>query len=447
LRKLQVFFVLIFLSTGVSAQDQTEPVIPKRVDIALAEAWGSNVLIWSFNRYIREDNYSFYISWRSIERNLRHGFEWDPNNFATNFFAHPYHGNIYFNAGRTNGLNFWESTPIALTGSFMWEVFMESEFPSYNDLVMTTTGGIALGESLFRLSEQVLDDRARGASRVWRETAGFLINPVGGFNRVIRGDMFQRRSSINHIRNPLTGYLAAGSRGGITGSDLGKTEFSPSFEFTMFYGEPFKEKQKRKPFDYFNFRFWTSKRDTIRNMTVLARAVLVGKNFTSGQNQQHLLGLFQYFDYIDTRLIKLGGTTLGPSLISRFPLGKDFNLNTAPALGVILLGAGDNEYATSYQGLNYNYGWGWKGKFDFLISHTRFGKIYVDYNFFTIYARSGALGTDRVHVLDASYILPLWKGLGVGAEYFYYYRSALYDDFPDVKRTIKGIRALLVYQF
>jgi len=252
---ISVSLIICLMSTLMFSQtepDSTEPKIPQRVDFAIAEAISINLLIWSYDRYLREDNYSFMISWRSVERNLRHGFEWDPNNFSTNFLAHPFHGNTYFNAGRTNGLNFWESAPLAMGGSMMWEVFMESEFPSYNDWIMTTFAGIALGESLFRFSEQVLDDRARGGERIWREVAGTLLNPVGGFNRLVRGDMFRHKSTVNHIRNPFRGYLALGGRGDVKGTDFGETKFAPALEFTVHYGETFTEKSKLGFFNNFN---------------------------------------------------------------------------------------------------------------------------------------------------------------------------------------------------
>ena len=59
-------------------QDEEEdPVIPKRIDLAIAEVMASNFVAWAAARYVREDNYSFLISWRSVQDNLRHGLEWD----------------------------------------------------------------------------------------------------------------------------------------------------------------------------------------------------------------------------------------------------------------------------------------------------------------------------------------------------------------------------------
>jgi hypothetical protein len=421
---------------------------PKRADFAIAEVMAVNVLVWAWGHYVL-DGYWTQIGTESVELNLRHGFEWDPNQFPNNFFAHPYHGNIYFNAARTNGMNFWESAPFAFGGSLTWEMFMESEFPAYNDLVMTTTGGIALGESLFRFSELVLDDRARGGERVWREIVGTLLNPVGGFNRLIRGDMFQHKAVVNHIRNPLQGYLALGGRARVSGSGTDKDRYSPSFSFTLHYGQPFEDKDSRKPFDYFTFRFWTSRGDTSRNMTILARGVLLGKNFQTGQNldKRHLYGLFMNYDYIKNDLFNIGGVSLTGGLMSHFPLGSGFELVTAPHLGVIIMGGGNNEYATSSQGRNYNYGWGFKGRADVLVRHQKFGSLYLDYNYFALYSLEGVSGVDRVHLANAVYNLPLWKNFGLGLEFTFYNRNAKYDYFPDVKKDINGARLLISYAF
>jgi hypothetical protein len=450
LKQIRIFILIFTLLSGTlfaQVAEEEEYQIPRRIDLAIAEAFAINIGLWSLNRYVREENYSFFISWRSVENNLRHGFEWDPNPFQGNFLDHPYHGSTYFNAARTNGLNFWESAPFSFGGSVMWEVFMESEYPSYNDLVATTYGGIALGELLYRFSEQVLDDRARGWNRFWREFAGFVLNPVGGFNRLIRGDFGRRSSSVDHTRNPLRGYLAMGIAGRLSGSSVEDVDFKSGFKLDMLYGKPFEEKSSRKPFDYFNFRLWSSPGEEQRNLTILARGVLAGKNFDSKKGQKHLIALFQHYDYVNTELFKIGAMVLGGSSISRFPLGDEFSLVVSPHVGAILLGAGNNEYVNSYQDRDYNYGWGFKGKIDALLRHRTFGSLMLDYSYFSIYAREGAPGVDRLSLFITSYNVPIWKNFGGGLEYLYYYRSALYDEFPDVSEKISTLEALISYSF
>ncbi|MGE5795622.1 MAG: DUF3943 domain-containing protein, partial [Ignavibacteria bacterium] len=148
---------------------------------------------WALAKWIRtwEDpaknwaNVSNDTWWQNISK----GFEYDGDNFQTNNFAHPYHGALFFNAGRTNGYNFWESSIWSLTGSAIWEYFGETYRPAFNDWIYTGIGGVNLGEILFRLSSMVTDNTASGSERVWSEVFGTLLNPVRGFNRAISGEM------------------------------------------------------------------------------------------------------------------------------------------------------------------------------------------------------------------------------------------------------------------
>ena len=75
-----------------------------------------------------------------IKENITYGFVWDNDKWGTNMFMHPYHGNLYYNAARSNGYNYWQSGLFALAGSAMWEVLMENEHPSINDIITTPIG-------------------------------------------------------------------------------------------------------------------------------------------------------------------------------------------------------------------------------------------------------------------------------------------------------------------
>jgi hypothetical protein len=163
---------------------------PKRFWAAAGEWTAVQVIPWAFTRFIRNGEWS-HLSIDSWLTNLKFSWQWDNNDFTNNQFSHPYHGAMYFNAARTNGYNFWESAPWAFGGSLIWELFGEVWAPAPNDLANTTLGGITLGEIMFRFSSLVLNNRATGSNRVVREVAGTLINPVRGFNRLVRGEMSQ----------------------------------------------------------------------------------------------------------------------------------------------------------------------------------------------------------------------------------------------------------------
>jgi hypothetical protein len=62
---------------------------------------------WAAAKWVRdwehpEDNWANVTpeTWWS---NINNGWEYDGDAFLTNYFAHPYHGSLYFNTGRANG--------------------------------------------------------------------------------------------------------------------------------------------------------------------------------------------------------------------------------------------------------------------------------------------------------------------------------------------------------
>ena len=73
----------------------------KRPWKAAAEAFGINVLVNSFDRFVLNEDFA-KISMNSIHENIKNGFVWDNDQFSTNLFAHPYHGGLYFNSARSN---------------------------------------------------------------------------------------------------------------------------------------------------------------------------------------------------------------------------------------------------------------------------------------------------------------------------------------------------------
>lgn len=104
--------------------------------VPAARVVASDVFIWSMDKYL------FRYPWPSDgiadwKNNFKRGPEWDADGFGVNFFGHPYSGNFYFNAARSNGYSYWGSFPFAVEGSFLWEFLGEKTKPSYNDFINT----------------------------------------------------------------------------------------------------------------------------------------------------------------------------------------------------------------------------------------------------------------------------------------------------------------------
>jgi len=127
------------------------PKWEKAYSKAALEISGINLAVWSFDNFILKKHWA-QISINSIYNNLNKGFEWDNGAFISNQLAHPYHGAMYFSAAQLNGLDLLESILYTASGSLMWELFFESNYPSINDTIMTTLGGMILGGPLYRIA-------------------------------------------------------------------------------------------------------------------------------------------------------------------------------------------------------------------------------------------------------------------------------------------------------
>ena len=230
-------------STGSDGGSESE----KRFWAAAGEVALFNVLPWSFNRYISDSEFA-HISTHTVSANFEAGFGYDRDHFKTDQSSHPYHGSLFFNSARTNGFGYWESGAFAFAGSFLWETLMEREPPAINDLVNTTMGGMTRGEIQYRLANMVLDNTASGSDRFWREVGGALLNPVGSFNRLLRGEM------NSDFPNPSDRFPSSFVMTGDVGYRHIDGEAAHPDQgiatLTIGYGDPFAGEIKR-PFDTF----------------------------------------------------------------------------------------------------------------------------------------------------------------------------------------------------
>jgi hypothetical protein len=238
--------------TLVAPEQQAEATFccqKKHFWLAAGEFLALEIIPNYFNRFVADDT-TAVLSWTSFRRNVQRGFEWDPNNLATNMFAHPYHGNVYFNAGRSNGYNFWESQAWAFAGSFVWEMFGENNRGAINDWAMTSLGGITIGEALHRAATMVRDNEARGVSRAFSEFGGFLIDPVGGFSRAIRGEWSKHGPNPeNRFPDSYGSAIRIGFRAVAEGRLANAEKATGFFEFQANYGDPMEPIDD--PFDAF----------------------------------------------------------------------------------------------------------------------------------------------------------------------------------------------------
>ena len=368
---------------------------------ALAEDVGINIFVQSWDRFVERFDYS-NINPSTLAANFRHGFVWDNDFFSTNQFAHPYHGNLYFNSARTNGLTFWESCPYVLGGSLMWEFWGETDPPAINDVFSTTCGGIAIGEVFYRTSSLLLDDSKRGWPRFWRELGAGIIDPVRAFNRIIHGDAWRVRRDHNLYhddeRLPVDATLLAGTRFVADEGYMTRGSRSLRIGFRMEYGDAFAD-EPTTPYDYFSAElgFNFGGQPFVSDIHLIGR--LYGSNLYEGRTFRAQWGVFQHFDYYASDSIKgskmknpyeISETAaFGPGLVLQTPgTGSLQLLEQRLFINGILLGGSKSDYYR-FLDRDYNIGSGFGWKSETRLVFRKFGMFRLKAEYYHLYTWKG----------------------------------------------------------
>ena len=201
--------LLVFLGNSLLFS-QEESVSVRDAALATGLAFTVNVFFNSADRIILNEDFAA-VNPHSIKRNLTHRWWWDTDDFATNQFGHPYQGSLYFNAGRANGLDFFQSLALAGFGSLTWEEFGETDLPSMNDIITTPLCGAIFGEVFHRL---YIDADALCPALAW------IISPMDGLNNILTG-----RESNCYGRVEELDLLLKGGR------EYSRTDFSSSASY------------------------------------------------------------------------------------------------------------------------------------------------------------------------------------------------------------------------
>lgn len=391
------------------------------------------IVTWLFDRFVLNADYA-RIGIKTWKYNLKYGWEWDNDRFGINFVGHPYSGALSFNSARSNGYNYFESFGYAVAGSLMWEYFGENTRPSYNDLINTSVSGASLGEILYRLSSNVLDDRTRGGERVFREIAAGLINPKRGLNRLLQGKSFRVTNVEVYEKEPLNISLYAGMHriNDENNGPFGKGTNSVMINAQFDYGNPF-EIRSRKPFDFFRLRAdlnFGVGRKFLDNVT--AYGILFGKNSQMGK-LAILTGGFQYYDYWDNNIFELGTIGFGGGAFSKLPINKTSNLYTNIHLAIVPLAGNSTQIVTDTSSVrDYNFGGGLEGKFESTINIGKYADVSLIYYNYLIRTYYGKAGMNFIQILKPRITVALSKKLRIGFENFFYLNDQNLRDYPAI---------------
>ena len=439
-----------------------------------------NAFVQRFDAWVLNEEFA-QISIHSVKNNFKNAFVWDNDNFNTNLFAHPYHGNLYFNSARSNGLTYFEAFPCAVAGSLMWEFFGEITPPAINDLMATSIGGTCIGEITFRISNLFYDDRERGFSRFLRELGGALVSPMKGFKRVLTGEAWKvkKRNYLYHdySRIPVSYSISVGSRYLADDHALFRGEHNPYLELGMEYGDPY-DNEENKPFSFFRSNIcmgFSSNQPLINRLNLLGR--IWGAPVADTKKFEADFGIFQHFNFYNSEAVKDGtdlipyriseAASVGPGLIYRFPaLQERMNLEQRIFISGILLGGSLSDYL-NIQERDYNMGSGFSAKIQTRMDLWKVGYMHIDANYFHIFTwkgydrndwigkegfeldytnAQGDPGNTRMLAFNANFGLYLSRHLSLDLRSSYFMRRAHYRDFEDVDARTFELRAGLTYK-
>lgn len=389
----------------------------------------------TFNRFIKRDPFS-YISFKNfIQHQKISAWDWDDNQFTTNQIDHPYHGQIYFNAFRSNGYNFYQSSIATFLGSYIWETGGETQHPSINDLVNTTFGGIILGEMTHRVSRNILARSKNGHNIIGNEIVALLVNPVNSLNRLLDGKWGKK---IDDYYAADSSHISAEFDMGLrrfdtkTGDFLEKGKNSVYARLRFYYSNG--DHNFKRPFDQFSVNFELGNGDSSRISTINVHALLYGAEFFKSKKGEHFGTLDAHYDFYNNDAFFYGAQSLVYNWNSEFRYKSTNRLNLSVGAGAVLLAAVPDPYLWYGQARNYNYGSGASYRFVGELSLLNRLLIYANYNGGYFHTISGTKSYYLLHAATVETSLRVFKrfSLNIASGYFAldgHFKDQQYPDF------------------
>lgn len=384
------------------------------------------------------------ITPRTWYDNLQNAWKWDDNAFLNNQFSHPYHGNLYFNSARANGYSFWGSALWPFAGSAMWELFGEAWAPAPNDFLNTSLGGIALGEMLYRASSVVLDNTATGSERVFREIGATILNPIRGFNRLVRGEMNDISQNPPEWRPSFVqaaldvGYRRI-SDGGAT--DFGRDVSSEGgyLQFRLYHGNLLDE-VTGKPFAHFQVTGEVGSKkaqNDARRLSRLAALGTLGGIALAGDKEhpsQVLAGFLKY-EYWSNPAVEWGGQSIRGGWIGRFGDQQGFSIQLRALGSFYPISAVRSDYFVTEEGRDYDYGTSLGGHA--LLSAIWYPRVYFNlgYDLVHQWTLDGEKSQHTIGGGSAELRVQVTRMIGLGAQYQNFHRWSRYVTQPDVDQN------------
>lgn len=423
----------------VSFQDTARTILtpkrPKHFWRAGTEWFLAQAFPATFNRFITKDPYS-YISFKNfIDHQRISAWDWDDNQFTTNQIDHPYHGQIYFNAFRSNGYNFYQSSAATLVGSYIWETAGETQHPAINDLINTTFGGIILGEMTHRVSRNILARSRNGHNVIGNEIVALFVNPVNSLNRLLDGKWGKR---IDDYYIADSSVISAEIDAGFRRFDAKEGDFLSKGKDSFYTRLRFKysngEHNYKRPFDQFSVNLEAGSGDSTFINAVNVHALLYGARFFKSKKGEHYGTLNAHYDFYNNDAFFYGAQSLNYNWLSEFTYKSQNKLNLSLGVGAVLLAAVPDPYLLYGASRNYNYGSGASYRFKGDLSVLNRLLFTADYNGGIFYTISGTPSHYILHAGTVEASLRVFKRWSINLRSGYFslegeFRDEKYPDF------------------
>jgi len=440
--------------TVIPKMETVEKYNPRKpLWISFLGTFGLNLTLWSYNRFIDQAGHSM-ISLASMEKNLKHGFDYDADSLDINFWGHPFQGAMYYNTARSLGHDYLTSMSVTAFGSLQWEFFMEIEPAAINDFIITTMAGSMFGEMFYRLSSLIIDESTEGSERIAREIGAGSFNPGRLLNRLIFRRVARDSKDPIYHKEPYSFNVAFGMNTISDGVniDVNGKKRNMIFDFMFIYGYPF-GKKTYKPFDHFTL-------DMMLNLTMnkqplmgsfLIDSIFYGKQFNLGKHKI-ILSINQSFEYLENNVYQIAALDLGGMFMYRSPKLKFMGILFKTGAYFIPMGGVNSDYAQYYlvdelnrsRDYNVSFGVNLKSSLIVVLPYTLFK---IDYLFWWFKTYQGARGNEIIGVLKPTLSFRIFGRIKLGFQYFIYHRRGKYNEFPDINSSNYEKRMFISFDF
>lgn len=377
------------------------------------------------------------ITDETMKRNMQlSSWTIDRDFFSTNQLGHGYNGSLTFNAARSAGLSFWWSALYSTVTSLVWEVFFESEAPSVGDQLTTPIAGSFLGEPLHRAAIHL---RNNDGPRWLNLLGAWLLDPFGGINQELLGPSTQRT-----VLDPLFVRFRFGANAHLL-IDQGEVQRLPSppqalAGVLLVSGAPWNSQTTYDtPFSYFDLRADLTVPFKV-GVELFVRGMLVGQRFgTTGA-----WGLFGIYDYAASNGVRASGVGIGPGVVFQAQPIPGWYLQTVGAVTGSPFAAAGYFPVQELPQRDYHVGVGMQASLDLrLIRPQRLQLELTARHWLVVGSYVLPNGFEAVTWVTVAATIPLWRWLGLGADFTLSNRRAVFENVGSATNLVLATRVFL----